>query len=54
LADDQIRALIERDAVIGVALDACMLVPGWVRGQTTPQLSDLRLEKVIDHIDHIC
>ncbi len=54
LDDDQIRALIARDAVIGVALDTWMLAPGWVPGQTTPESSGIRLEKVIDHIDHIC
>jgi membrane dipeptidase len=54
LADDQIRALIERDAVIGVALDGWMLVPDWVRGQTTPQSRNLRLEPALDHVDHIC
>ncbi|MGA2751616.1 MAG: membrane dipeptidase [Verrucomicrobiota bacterium] len=54
LADEQIRALIERDAVIGVALDGWMLVAGWVRDQTTPHSCALRLEKVIEHIDHIC
>ena len=54
LSDDQIRALIERDAVIGAALDGWMLVPDWVRGRTTPEARGLRLEKVIEHVDHIC
>jgi len=54
LSDEQIRALIERDAVIGAALDAWMIVPGWVRGETTPEARDLRLEKLVEHIDHIC
>jgi len=54
LADDQIRALIERDAVIGLALDGWMLVPDWVRGPTTPQSCGLRLERAIEHTDHIC
>ncbi len=54
LPDDQIRALIERDAVIGAALDGWMLVPDWVRGKTTPESRDLRLERVIEHVDHIC
>jgi membrane dipeptidase len=52
--DDQIRVLIERGAVIGAALDAWMMVPGWVRGETTPQEVGLKLEMIIDHIDHIC
>jgi len=54
LSDEQIKYLIQRGAVIGVALDAWMLVPGWVRGQTTPQGAGLTLERLVDHIDHIC
>jgi membrane dipeptidase len=54
LDNEQIAALIQRGAVIGCALDGWMLVPGWVRGTTTPQSSALTLERVIDHIDHIC
>ncbi len=54
LADDQIRALIDRDAVMGMALDAWMLVPGWVRGETTPAEVGLRLETVVDQVEHIC
>jgi membrane dipeptidase len=54
LADEQIKALIQRDAVIGVALDAWMLVPGWVRGKTAPESVDLKLERLVEHIDHIC
>src|SRR5690606_38152011 len=37
LSDEMIRSLIERNAVIGVALDAWMMVPNWVRGTSTPQ-----------------
>ncbi|WP_165234031.1 dipeptidase [Aquisphaera insulae] len=51
LTDDQIRLLLERDAVIGVALDAWMLAPGWVRGKTSRDV--VRLEALADHIDHI-
>lgn len=53
-SDDQIKALIERGAVIGAALDAWMMVPGWIRGQTTPQQVGLKLEVICDHIDHVC
>lgn len=49
-----IRALVQRGAVIGAALDAWMLVPGWVRGRTTPQSSGVNLGHVLDHIDHVC
>ena len=53
-SDEQIKILIERDAVVGAALDAWMLVPNWKRGTSTPENMDCSLEKVIDNIDHIC
>ena len=53
-SDDMIRVLIERDAVIGIALDAWMMVPGWVRGQSTPEGMNCTLEIMADNIDHIC
>lgn len=53
-SDDQIKILIERGAVIGAPMDAWMIVPGWVRGKSTPKQMDCSLEKVIDHMDHIC
>src|SRR6201996_8017681 len=34
-SDEQIKALIDRGAVIGAALDAWMMVPNWVRGEST-------------------
>jgi membrane dipeptidase len=52
--DEQIRELIERGAVVNVAFDAWMLVPGWIRGTTHPSTSGVSLETVADHIDHIC
>jgi membrane dipeptidase len=53
-SDEQLKALVARGAVIGSALDAWMLVPGWVRGKTTPESAGLTLEKYVDHIDHVC
>jgi membrane dipeptidase len=53
LSDEQIKVLIERQTVIGVALDAWMLVPGWVRSKSTPESTNLKLERIIDHIDRI-
>lgn len=53
-SDDQVRELVARDAVIGVAFDAWMLVPGWVRGKTMPEGAGVSLETVVDHIDHVC
>ncbi len=54
LTDEQIKILIERNAVIGGVLDAWMLIPNWTRGKDTPQERKLTLEKLIDHYDHIC
>src|SRR2546422_65826 len=53
-SDEQIKAILERGAVIGAALDAWMLVPGWVRRQTTAEQVGLKLERIVDHIDHVC
>jgi membrane dipeptidase len=52
LSDEQIRALIDRDAVIGVAFDAWMLQHDWVRGQTEP--ARVTIGAAVDHIDHVC
>jgi membrane dipeptidase len=52
--DDQIRALIERGAVIGGALDAWMMVPHWERGKSSPVEMNCTIEVIIDHMDHIC
>lgn len=52
LTDEQIVRLVDRDAVIGLAFDAIMLYPGWVRGQTSPEV--LEISAAADHIDHLC
>ena len=54
LTDEQIKRLIGRGAVIGAALDDWMLVPGWVRGETTPEETGVTLETMVDHIDRVC
>jgi membrane dipeptidase len=54
LTDNQIKKLIQRGAVIGAAMDDWMLVPGWERGKTMPEEAGVKLETVIDHIDHVC
>lgn len=53
-SDEQIKLLIERDAVLGAAFDAWMMVPGWIRGKTTPEESGVTIASIADHIDHIC
>jgi membrane dipeptidase len=52
--DDQLKELFQRGAVIGAPLDAWMMIPNWVRGQTTPESAQLKLEKMAEHIDYIC
>jgi membrane dipeptidase len=51
-SDEQIRLLIGRGAVIGAALDAWMLAPGWIIGRTSRAI--VHLDAVADHIDHVC
>ena len=51
-SDEQIRAIIERDGVIGAAMDDWMLLPGWDKANPTPE--QVTLSDVVDHIDHIC
>jgi len=53
-SDAQIKELVNRGAVIGLALDAWMMVPDWVRGVSTPENMHCNLEVMIDHLDHIC
>jgi len=53
-SDEMIKALVDRGAVIGGALDAWMMVPGWERGVSDPKTMNCNLEVMIDHLDHIC
>ena len=53
-SDEQLKELISRGAVIGGVLDAWMLVPNWIRQESTPEKMNCNLEKLIDHMDHIC
>ncbi|HUH47087.1 MAG TPA: membrane dipeptidase [Arenibacter sp.] len=53
-ADEQILELIGRNAVIGIALDAWMMVPNWVRGKSTPEGMGVSLAQMVQNIDHIC
>jgi membrane dipeptidase len=50
--DAQLRAIMDRDGVIGVALDNWMIRPGWVLGARDNE--PVSLAHVVDHIDHIC
>jgi membrane dipeptidase len=53
-SDEQIRELVARDAIIGAALDAWMLVPDWISDKSTPENRGVLLKQVINNIDHIC
>lgn len=53
-SDDQLKELINRDAVIGGVLDAWMMVPNWVRHVSVSKEMNCKLEVLIDHMDHIC
>jgi membrane dipeptidase len=50
--DEQIRAIIDREGIIGAAFDNWMIRPGWVRG--SKENERVVIEHVVDHIDHIC
>ncbi|HEX5942966.1 MAG TPA: membrane dipeptidase [Anaerolineales bacterium] len=52
LDNKQIRAIISRAGVIGVAFDNWMLRPAWTRGAKDNER--VTLAHVADHIDHIC
>lgn len=51
-SDEQLRAIFERDGVVGAALDAWMLQKGWVVGESSNE--GVTLKDVVDHIDHVC
>jgi membrane dipeptidase len=53
-SDEQITELIKRDAVIGVVLDAWMMVPDWISGKSDPRSMGVTLKLMINNIDHIC
>lgn len=51
---EQLKELIGRGGVIGASLDAWMMVPGWILGETRPEEFGVKLEHIVDHIDHVC
>jgi membrane dipeptidase len=53
-SDDQIKLIIERDGVIGGALDTWMLYENFAMALDDPKLLGINLEKLVDHFDHIC
>jgi len=53
-SDDQLKIIIQRGGVIGAALDAWMMVPGWKKFKTLPAEAGVKLEHMVNHIDHVC
>jgi membrane dipeptidase len=53
-ADDQIQAVIERGGLLGMAFDAIMMVPGWKHLHSKPSHFQLKIARIVEHIDHIC
>ena len=49
-SDDQIKAVIERGGVLGIALDIIMMQNGYVRGVSD---NEATLERAVDQICHI-
>ncbi|MFC5409285.1 dipeptidase [Larkinella bovis] len=54
LTDEQIRRLIERDAVIGGMLDCWAMDIRFIDTVSDPWQLNIRLEQLVDHWDHIC
>ena len=52
LTDQQIRMIIERGGVIGIAVNTWMMRPDWTTG-VTPR-HEVTLSMLVDHIDHLC
>ena len=51
-SDEQLKTILHRGGVIGLAFDAWMIYPGWKRGET--DRSVVKLDRIADHLVHIC
>jgi membrane dipeptidase len=54
LTDEQIKRLIERDAVIGGMLDCWAMDTRFIDMVSDPWQLNIKLENLVDHWDHIC
>jgi membrane dipeptidase len=54
LTDEQIKLLIERDAVIGGMLDCWAMDTRFIDSISDPWQLNIRMENLVDHWDHIC
>jgi membrane dipeptidase len=53
-ADDQIKEVVRRGGVLGMAFDAIMMVPGWRHYVSKASDYQLKIERIVEHVDHIC
>lgn len=53
-SDEQIKILIEKDGVLGGALDTWMMNENFKPGHENAKEFDIKLETLVDHFDHIC
>ena len=51
--DEQLKAVIERDGVIGVTLGNWQLLQGWIVGAKNDKFQ-VTLDRAVDHMDYIC
>jgi membrane dipeptidase len=54
LSDEQIKVLIEREAVIGSMLDCWAMDIRFIDTISDPWQLNIRMENLVDHWDHIC
>jgi membrane dipeptidase len=54
LSDEQIKILIDKNAVIGGCFDAWMMKAGFTQRVSSPAAFGIKIETIIDHYDHIC
>lgn len=53
-SDEQIKILIEKDGVLGGALDTWMMNANFKPGLENTKEFDIKLENLVDHFDHVC
>ncbi|MFN8273245.1 MAG: membrane dipeptidase, partial [Chitinophagaceae bacterium] len=53
-SDKQLKCIIERGGIIGGALDTWMLDANFEMSKHLPEDLDIKMEKLVDHFDHIC
>jgi len=52
--DEQMRLILKRDGVIGIPLDAWMMVPDWERGVSNPKEREVTLDIMVNNMIRVC